>query len=148
MFGKLGCGCRERKSLERFSLSKVPVVMYNLFNGIIYLSNRPPFLSVYQGSNPLRILGEHETSLKIANRMRVSYNQFGCSHNNANGNTGKPIESAVFCFNKINHGFTTAINYSLFTNKGACSLTIILCTYITFSNDVTLGLSNTSFPTH
>lgn len=88
------------------------------------------------------------TSLKIANRMRVSYNQFGCSHNNANGNTGKPIESAVFCFNKINHGFTTAINYSLLTNKGACNLTIILCTYITFSNDVTLGLSNTSFPTH
>lgn len=148
MFGKLGCGCRDRKSLERFSLSKVPVVIYNLFKGIIYLTNRPPFLSVYQGNNPLRILGEHETSLKIANRMRVSYNQFGRSHNNANGNAGKPIESAVFCFNKINHGFTIAIHYSLLTNKGACSLTIILCTYTTFSNDVTLGLSNTSFTTH
>ena len=49
---------------------------HNLFcieTSHVYLSNRPHFLWVYRRDNPRGMLGEHEKTLKVTNRLYPSH---------------------------------------------------------------------------
>ena len=62
---------------------------YNHLCGGDYLSNRLLFLWVYRGDKPRGMLGEHEKIASVLSTSQVVYH------------AGKPIESVLYCFNKI-----------------------------------------------
>ena len=66
---------------------------------LFYKSNRPHFLWVYQCDNPLGMLGEHSKSFShVLQTSRMGYR------------AGKPIESVVYCLNKVKNTKSYIIN--------------------------------------